>query len=117
LLAKWGQGQACELEVLTAERDTDDGDAQQKAERKVGKANPDAAQYNPKDVHDKAQSSARLGCGLHALAERAEGKKTYLQGLDTERNADDGDHHAYTGHDVFHSGHYTAQHQPENVHQ
>jgi hypothetical protein len=78
LLAKWGQGQACELEVLATKRDADDGDAQQKAERKVGKANPDAAQYNPEDVHDKAQASARLGCGLHTLAERAEGKKTYL---------------------------------------
>ena len=116
LLAKRGQSQACELEMLLAERDTDDGNAKQNAEPKVCEADPKTAQYNPEDVHDKAQASARLRRRFHTLAERAEGKNTDLQGLETKRNTDDGDHHTYTGYDVFYSSYYTTQNQPKNVH-
>ena len=103
--------------MLFAERNTDNGNAKQNAEPKVSKTDPNATQYNPKDVHDKAQASARLWRRFHALAERAEGKETDLQGLDTEGDTDNGNHHAYTGYDVLYSGYYTTKHQPENIHQ
>ena len=117
LFAKRGQSQACKLEMLLAERDTDDGNAKQNAEPKVCEADPNAAHHNPEDVHDKAQASTRLWRRFYALTERAEGKDTDFQGLDTKRNTDDGNHHAYTGYNVFYGGYYTTEHQPENVHQ
>ena len=117
LFAKWSQSQTCELEMLSAERDTDDGNAKQNAKRKVGEADPYAAHNNPEDVHDEAQASARLWRRFHALAEGAEGKETYLQGLDAKRNTDDGHHHAYTGYNVFYGSYYAAKYQPENIHQ
>ena len=117
LFAKWSQCQSCELEMLFAERDTDNGNAKQNAKAKVRETDPNATQYNPEYVHDKAQASARLWRRFHTFAEGAEGKETYLQGLDTKRNTDDGNHHAYTGYDVLYGGYYTTKHQPENVHQ
>ena len=108
LFAKWSQCQACELEVLATKRNTDDGDAKQNAEGKVCQTDPNATQYNPEEIHDDTQASTGLRSRLNALAERAEGKQTNFQCLDTEWNTDDGDHHAYTGHDVFYSSNYTT---------
>lgn len=39
--------QCGQLEMLYSERNADNGDAQEQSERQVGKADPDAAQYNP----------------------------------------------------------------------
>ena len=104
LFAERSKGKSGHFEMLFAERNSDDGNAKEYAKPKVGETDPNAAQNNPKNVHDKAQTSARLWRGFHALTERAEAKDTYLQGLDTKRNTDDGDHHTYTGYDVFYGG-------------
>ena len=89
MLSEWAESQSGKFEVLLAERNADDGDAQYDAEHQVGKADPDAAQQNPEDVHDDAQASAGLRSGLDFLAERAEGQQTDFEGLYTERNTDD----------------------------
>ena len=38
-------------------------------------------QTNPKDIHDDAETSARLGCRFNALTERAQGEQAHLQCL------------------------------------
>ena len=53
-LAERSEREARHLEMLPAERNPDDGDAQQNAEEEVRQGNPDSPDENPKDVHEDA---------------------------------------------------------------
>ena len=52
-LAEGSEGQLGRLEALSAERNTDDGDAEQCAQDGPGKAQPQAAEDEPDDVCDE----------------------------------------------------------------
>ena len=78
MLAKGGQCQCGQLEMLSAEWDADDGDAKHDAKGKVGQADPNATQENPEDVHDDVEASSCLRRGFYTLTKRTESQETEL---------------------------------------
>lgn len=78
MLAKGGQCQCGQLEMLSAEWDADDGDAKHDTKGKVGQADPNATQENPEDVHDDVEASSCLRRGFYTLTKRTESQETEL---------------------------------------
>ena len=52
-LAEGSEREACHLEMLATEGDTNDGDAEQNAEEDVHQARPQSATNNPNDVTEE----------------------------------------------------------------
>lgn len=65
------KGQAGDLEMLYAEGDADDGDAEEKAEDCVDCGDLPPAAENPDDVEDSCEAAGGAGVG-HVAAERAQ---------------------------------------------
>ena len=103
--------------MLSAKRYTDDGDAKDDSEHQMCHTNPNTSQEYPKDVHDDAEASSGLWSGFDTLPERAESQEAELQGLDAERDTDDGNHHSQTGYDILNGSDDTTQKQPKYIHQ
>lgn len=117
MLAKRCQSQCCKLEMLSAKRDADDGDAKDDSEHQMCHTNPNASQEYPEDVHDDTEASSGLWGSLNSLSKRAESQEAELQGLDAEGDTNDGNHHSQTGNDILNGSDDTTQEQPKYIHQ
>ena len=104
----------CELEVLLAEGDADDGDIEQAAEEHVREPYPNTTDEEPQDIHARVQTAAG-GLLLHLRAKRPQSQKSELQRLQTEGDSDDGDHHGKTCHEILNGDFNAAKHKPNNV--
>jgi len=103
------------LEVLNAEGDAHDGDAEQQTAHQVKRRNLPPAQQDPDDVHDNGQTAGLIGTVHQFMAERPQGVCSQLEELHAERNADDGDAHQQP-HDVVDNGYDDpSQDEPEYV--
>jgi hypothetical protein len=101
--------------VLAGERQSDDGYGQQSTEEDMGKTDPDSADQEPQDIHKYVQTAPGRIPVMDLLSEGPEGHHSQLQGLQTERNAYDGDHQYDTAYEVFNGGCQTSEYQPYNV--
>ena len=90
LFAEWGQCQKGHLEVLQAERDAYDGDAEYDAEPHVQNGDFDATADNPDDVHQNRQATGVIRSRYDVVSERPESKSCHLEKLQSEWNTDDG---------------------------
>lgn len=114
LSSKRGEGDMCELEVLLAEGDADDGDIEQAAEEHMRKPNPNTTDEEPQDIHRGIQT-ATGGLLLHLRAKGPQGQKSELQRLQTEGNSNDGDHHSQACHEIFNGDFDAAKHKPNDI--
>ena len=74
--------------MLSAERNTNNRDAQQQPEKQVSQADPEASDEDPDHVHDQAQATARIAVVRHSAAERPKSQHPQLQCLQPERDTD-----------------------------
>ena len=65
LLAEWRQRKPGHLEVLLAERNADDGDAEQQAESDVTDPRPEPTADQPKQIQRDADTARRAIRTLH----------------------------------------------------
>lgn len=70
--------------MLSAERNTNNRDAQQQPEKQVSQADPEASDEDPDHVHDQAQATARIAVVRHPAAERPKSQHPQLQCLQPE---------------------------------
>ena len=103
------------LEVLKAEGDAHDGDAEQQPEHQVKHGNLPPAQQDPDDVHDNRQAVGLIGAVHQFMAERPEGVSPQFEQLHAKRNTDDGDAHHQTDDEVDDGNQDAAKDEPENV--
>jgi hypothetical protein len=83
------QGQQTHLEVLQAEWNADDGQAENRSQAYVEQCDLYASEDYPDDVHEDGQESGIVRTGNDLTTERPEGKACHLEELDTKRNAYD----------------------------
>jgi hypothetical protein len=115
LTSKGVEGKSGELEVLHAEGDADDGDAQQEPDTQVAQADPDAAAQQPDHVEDNGQAAGVVPGLPRGATERPQGQHTQLHRLQPERDADDGDHQQQAADKIFHCNEDAAEQQPDDV--
>lgn len=95
------QGQGGHLEMLHAEGYADDRDAQQEPEAQVRKADPDASDEDPDDVHDERQASPAVALVHDTATEGPQRQYRQFQGLQPEGYADDRYHHHQAGYQIL----------------
>ena len=108
------EGQLGHREVLEAERDAQDGQAQQHAEQHMGDREPEPADDDPDDVHD-ALGEPVAGRLLQFPSERPHDVAGQLEGLDAERDADDRETRQQARQQVGDAEPHAAQHEPQHV--
>ena len=79
--------------MLNTERNAYNSDAQQQPESQVRKANPNAAQEYPKNIHQHIEATVGTFPATNLFAERPQGKACHFQGLPTDKKANNGEHH------------------------
>jgi hypothetical protein len=78
--------------VHLSEWDSDDGNAENEAIEDVGEPYPDAANEEPQDIHENAQTARLRWLPFHFRTERPDGQHSQFQALQAEGDADDGYH-------------------------
>lgn len=103
--------------MLSAERNTNNRDAQQQPEKQVSQADPEASDEDPDHVHDQAQATARIAVVRHPAAERPKSQHPQLQCLQPERDTDYRNHQQQAGYQIFHRGKQSAADKPDDISQ
>ena len=67
IFSKRSQRQCRQFEVLQAEGNTDNGDAQNHSKHQVRKANPNTTQEYPQHIHQHVETSARTLSAPHSF--------------------------------------------------
>lgn len=114
-LAKRGERQAHEFEMLLCEWQADDRDRQQDPENQVGKSDPDAAHEDPDNVENGGQAARVAGNFAHMLPEREERHKPDLETLNAERDADNGYAERQSAKHIFQKNDKSTEDKPDNV--
>lgn len=108
------EGDIGQFEMLLAEGDADDGDVEEQSEEDMGEPDPHASHEEPDDVHQGVEAST--GGLLHDLrAKGPQGKHAQFQRLQSEGDADDGDHHRQTAYDILEGDLYAAEYEPNDI--
>ena len=98
-----------------SKRDANDGDAKYETVEDVGEPYPDAANDEPQDIHEDAQTAWLRWLPFHFRAERPDGQHTQFQTLQAEGDADDG-YHQYHSCDEILQGYVQApEYDPDDV--
>ena len=97
------------------EGDANDGDAENDAVEGMGEPNPNAANKEPKHIHEYAQATWLRGLPLHLRAERPDGQHTQLHALQTKRYSDDGNHQNQTSYEILQGNVQPAEDNPDDV--
>lgn len=79
--------------MLNTERNAYNSNAQQQPKSQVRKANPNAAQEYPKNIHQHIEATVGTFPATNLFAERPQGKACHFQGLHAKRDANNGEHH------------------------
>lgn len=88
--------------MLDSERDTYDGNAAEGSERQVEQGDLDASYKYPDHIHYDCKASAVIGTRHNFMTERPKSKRSDLDKLYSERNADDGDAGQKTDNPIIH---------------
>ena len=103
------------FEVLEAEGDAHDGDAEKEAEGKVEEGYLPPAEEDPDEVHHGRYTAGLVGAIDKFMAERPEGIGSQHEELDAEGYADDGDAHQKAHDEVDEGDNDSTQNQPEDI--
>lgn len=115
LLPKGSEGEAGELEMLLAEGNADDGDAEEQAEENVHEPRPKAAENNPEDIEGKADAAGWLIGRSDVGTKGEEAEKPDLEGLQREGDADNGAGESEAAGEVADGGFESAEDPPEEI--
>ena len=115
VVTEGGDGQTGQFEMLHAEGDADDGDAEDQPEKEMGQKYPYSPDKKPDDIHEEGKTTATLREVYHLATERPEGQHSEFQGLYPERNSDDRDKQTYAGYKVFQCDEETAEQDPDDI--
>ena len=115
LLPERSKCQTCQFEMLHAERNANNRDAEEHSEYQMRETDPYPTHEYPNDIHQYTEAAAVTGTTAHLPAKGAKSQHRQLQGLKTERNADDGDHQQQAGNNIFHADQKSAANQPNNI--
>ena len=111
---RW-KGQLCQPEVHLSEWDADDGNTEYETVEDVGEPYPDAANEEPQDIHENAQTAWLWWLPFYFRTERPDGQHTQFQALQAERDADDGDHQYQSGDEVLQGNMQPSEYDPDDV--
>lgn len=98
-----------------AERDAYDGDIEYDTEEDVGEPNPYSANEEPDDVHQQIQATVLLLFLSHRGTERPQGEDTEFETLQSEGNADNGNHQGKPADEVLNGNGEPAKDNPDNI--
>ena len=98
-----------------SKRDANDGDAKYEAVEDVGEPYPDAANEEPQDIHENAQTARLRLPPFHFCTERPDGQHTQFQALQAEGDADDGYHQYQSGDEVLQGYVQASEYNPDDV--
>ena len=98
-----------------SEWDANDGDAEYEAVEDVGEPYPDAANEEPQDIHENAQTAWLRLPPFHFRAEWPDGQHTQLQALQAERDADNGDHQYQSCDEILQGYVQASEYDPDDV--
>lgn len=112
--SKWHQRVSCHLEMLFAERDPYDRDAEDESEQKMYGGNLPPSIYHPKNVESGGQTSRRR-VYRDFLAERAKGQNSKSDDFQPERDTDDRDAHQQSSDKIHQGCEKTSQKEPYYV--
>ena len=101
--------------MLQAERDADDGQAACDAETQMEQGDLDPSAKYPDDVHPDSETSGIIRSGGHFMSERPECEPCYLEQLQSERDADDGDAEQQSHHSIVEAYYDASKEEPEYV--
>lgn len=92
----------------------DDGDVEHTTEQHMRKPNPESTHEKPDDVHYSIQT-ATGGLLAYLGAKGPQCHLCHLDGLQSEGNADDGDHHGDAGQDILYCRFKATENQPYDI--
>ena len=98
-----------------AEWDADDGDIENDTEEDVGEPNPNSADEEPDDVHQQIQATELLLFLSHRGTERPQGEDTEFETLQSEGNANNGNHQGKATDEVLNGYGEPAKNYPNNI--
>lgn len=78
------QSQPRQFELLISERDSDDGDVEQRSEKDVDATYPEASEEEPQDVHRRVETTVLLFVEHHFLPEWAQHVDSDFERLQAE---------------------------------
>ena len=98
--------------MLIAKRNTDDGDVKQQAKKQVREHDGQAADKEPDYIHNKRQAPRSCVVLYRFFIKRQQGHLCQFQRLESERNANDGNHQCETAYQIFNGHKNTAKDKP-----
>ena len=101
--------------MLQAERDADDGQAACYAETQMEQSDFDATEDDPDEVHYDSKTAGVIGTGHDFASEWPQRKSCYLEQLQSERDADDGDAEQQSHHSIVEAYYDASKEEPEYV--
>lgn len=104
-----------QLEMLAGERDTDDGNEEQKTKAYMGNRYPEAAEQEPDNIHEGIEAPTGRRRGYRGTAKGPEHKRSELKTLQAEGNANDGETQHRTAYDIAKGCDETAEEEPDDV--
>ncbi len=107
----------CQFKMLQSERYANDSDAKHRAQHQMGKANADAADKNPNDIHQNGQTAAIRWRTAYFTAKRHQSYQGKFQSLQPERDTDNRNHKYQARNDVFQKNQQAAQYYPQDIQQ
>ena len=87
--------------MLVSERNTDDGDVKQHAEKQVRERDGQSAEKKPNNIHYQRNAAGRNRTARRFFIERQQRHFRQFKRLQTKRNTNDGNHQPYAGKNVF----------------
>ena len=115
IFSKGRERQTGQLKMLHAERDPDDGDAEQYTKKNMRQAYPYTTNENPNDVHNRIQASRRVFPADYVSSERPEGQTGKFKRLETEWYSYYGEHQHQTGYGIFYRNNDSPEYQPDDI--
>jgi hypothetical protein len=101
--------------MLFGERDADDGDKEECAEKEMAQRNPNTADQDPDHVENNIQASIGPIVSHYFFTERPKSQSCHLDRLQAEGNADDGNHHKDAADQVLNGNKYSAKNEPNDI--
>lgn len=101
--------------MLPAPGNTDNGNAEQQAEKKVGKRYPNTAYQDPDDVENSGQATCLPRHFPYLPPERQQCKQAYLKTLQAKWNTNNGETKQQAAHHILHKGDESAENKPDDV--
>ena len=114
-MSEGGEDECRQLEVLQSERNADDGDAEDESEEEVADGEPEAADDNPKQVHEQGQTSGARVFLTYLFAEGPQGQFGEFDELPSEGKTDDGDAEQCSCENVSKGQFDAAEDEPDDI--